>query len=243
MVPGHDLRPRTLTEPVTMILAVPEPAVPDLAATLAGGSRPPSSSAVVHVSGALQLAALEPARAAGWEVGSMHPLRPFPRQLPPSALGGITFAVDASTPELLNRLEDLARRLGGTPRRVPDAERTRYHAAAVLGANYTVALAGEAARILQEAGWTRDEAVAALVPLMRGAVDDLAAIGLPRALTGPIRRGDAATVRAHIAELERSQTASLARVYRILGFAALELARESGLNEEAAARIQEALTG
>lgn len=229
--------------PVTLFLAVPEPAVQPLAQRLADSAGPPpAGSAAIHVSGALPLGVLEPAREAGWAVGSFHPLRPFPRTLPPAALAGIHYAVDASTPELLQQLEDLARRLGGTPRRVPDAERTLYHAAAVLGANYVVALSGQAAAALVAAGWPREEALAALAPLMRGAVDDVADQGLPAALTGPIRRGDAATVRAHLAGLEQA-TPKLARVYRIVGLAALDLAREAGLDEESAARIEEALTG
>lgn len=173
----------------------------------------------------------------------MHPLRPFPRVLPADAFAGIYFAVDATTEPLLARLEELARRLGGIPRRVPDGERILYHAGAVLGANYLVALAGQAVAALEQAGWPPEEALAALLPLMRGALDDLGEQGLPSALTGPIRRGDATTVRRQAAALAETSAPNLARVYRIVGLAALELARRAGLDEEAAARIEEALTG
>ena len=121
-----------------------------------------------------------------------------------------------------------------------DPERPLYHAAAVLGSNYAVALAAEAANALEQIGWTRGEALSALLPLLRGAVDSLAADGLPAALTGPIRRGDAAAVREHLQALD-----GIARVLvcRILGLTAFRVARGAGLDEEAARRIQEALTG
>lgn len=217
---------------------MPDAAVAEAAERLPADPAP--HSAVVHTSGLLPLRALAGAGDRGWAVGGFHPLRPFPAPQPPPALHGVTFGVDASTPELLDELMALAARLGGRARRVTDAARPLYHAAAVLGSNYVVALAAEAADALEQVGWSRGEAVTALLPLLRGAVDSLEQDGLPAALTGPIRRGDAAAVRAHLAALERIAHAS---VYRILGSAALQLARDAGLDEEAARRIQEALTG
>ena len=221
-----------------MVLAVPESAVPEMAQRLPADPAP--GSATVHTSGLLPLTSLDAARGRGWAVGAFHPLLPFPSAQPPAAFHGVTFGVDASTPELLAALEAVARQLGGHARRVTDAQRPLYHAAAVLASNYVVALAAEAARVLEAAGWTPAEALAALLPLLRGAVESLRAEGLPAALTGPIRRGDAAAVEAH---LDALSGISRARVYRILGSAALQIAREAGLDDEAARRIQEALTG
>lgn len=226
------------------VLAVPDPTVAAVAAGLRVASRD-ASAAVLHVSGALGLAPLEPARARGWLVGSFHPLQSFPAEREAAAFKGITVAVDGSAPGLIADLERLAADLGGRPKRVPDADRSLYHAAAVLGSNYVVALVGVAAAILAKAGWTRDEAVAALVPLLRGVADNLEESGLPAALTGPVARGDVDTVRRHLEAVEGAESAPRlhARVYRIVGLAALELAREAGLDETAARRIEEALTG
>lgn len=219
-----------------VVLAVPDRVVGQVASALPAAA---GGSAAVHVSGALGLAALEPARRRGWQTGSFHPLLSFASRRAPEALAGITIAVDASSAELLAGLEDLARGLGATPRRVPDEARAVYHAAAVLASNYVVALAGVAAELLTEAGWTRAAAVEALAPLVSGVAEDLRAESLPAALTGPIARGDVETVRRHLAALADRP----ARVYRIVGQAALQLAREAGLDEEAARRIDEALTG
>ena len=221
-----------------MLLAVPDTAVPETAARLP--DHPAPGSAAVHTSGLLPLTALASAQAAGWEAGAFHPLRPFPGPQPPEAFHGITFGVDASTPALLEHLRTLAARLGGVARSVSDAQRPLYHAAAVLGSNDVVALAAAASETLEQIGWSRPDALAALLPLLRGAVESLAADGLPAALTGPVRRGDVQAVRAHLLAL-RGSAREVA--YRILGLAALRLAREAGLNEEAAEQIQEALTG
>lgn len=238
MVAGRSLEPPAGAEPTLLFLALPDQALPAAARALAGGS-PPAGSAAVHLSGALGLDVLAPAGAAGWTTGSFHPLRPFAGAVPPAGWAGVLVAVDASTAELQARLEELARRLGGRPRRVPAEERTLYHAAAVTGSNYVVALAALAAGILESAGWTRGEALEALLPLLRGAVESLEAEGLPAALTGPVRRGDVETVERQLAVLEGRPAA----VYRILGLVALDLAREAGLEPEAARRIEEALTG
>lgn len=217
---------------------MPDATIAELAARLPAD--PPAGSAVAHTSGALTLDALGAARGRGWQVGAFHPLRPFPGWQPQSAFRGITIAVDASSPELLSRLEGLARDLGATPHRVDDADRAVYHAAAVMGSNYLVALTAEAVALLEQIGWSRADSLAAISALMRASFDGVESEGLPGALTGPIRRGDAATVRRHLEALDGT---SHARVYRILGLAALRLAREGGLDEEAARQIEEALTG
>ena len=137
----------------------------------------------------------------------------------------------------------LARALGAKPRRVPPEQRTLYHAAAVMASNYVVALAAQGVDVLGRAGWTRAEALDALLPLMRGVLENLERAGLPDALIGPIRRGDPETVKRQVAELAATGGGLPLQAYRVLGAAALELARQAGLDEESARRIEEALSG
>lgn len=223
-----------------VFLAVPDPAVNAVAAEF--GAWLPQGSAIVHVSGALELAALAGAGECH-PIGSFHPFQSFPAVRPPSAFDGSLIAVDASDEELASRLFKLARDIGGKPRRVPDQERVLYHAAAVLGANLLVGLAGTASGVLQSLGWTERDALAALVPLMAGVTENLAAEGLAGALIGPIRRGDAATIRRHLEEFDRNGLEEAARVYRILGQATLELALATGLDPASGEQIRVALTG
>jgi predicted short-subunit dehydrogenase-like oxidoreductase (DUF2520 family) len=222
-------------------VAVSDPAVSEVGAALA--RRLPPSTRIVHVSGSLPLAALADAREAGHEVGSFHPFQSVPVERPPSAFQGSLIGVDASDEALADRLFQLARDLGGHPRRVPDDQRALYHVAAVLVSNLLIGLVGQSAGVLQSVGWTREEAMAALLPLVSGVVENLAAEGLAGALIGPIRRGDPATVKRHLDELERKGLEEAASVYRILGKATLELALEAGLEPAKGDEIRVALTG
>ncbi|HEY8680009.1 MAG TPA: DUF2520 domain-containing protein [Candidatus Dormibacteraeota bacterium] len=220
---------------------MPDPAVADAAAAFA--ARLPRATAIVHVSGSLGLGSLASARAAGHPTGSFHPFQSFPVVRPPAAFGGSLIGVDAVEDGLAEELFQLARDIGGHPRRVPDDQRALYHVAAVLSSNLVVGLAGTAAAVLESMGWTEAEALAALVPLMSGVIDNLASEGLGGALIGPIRRGDAATVRRHLDELDRNGMEDAARVYRILALATLELALATGLDPASGEDIRAALTG
>jgi predicted short-subunit dehydrogenase-like oxidoreductase (DUF2520 family) len=226
-----------------VFLTVPDGAVSDVAARLAAtGAAIPGTVAFVHVSGALELGALAPLRGRH-PVGSFHPLRSFPEPGPPEAFRGIIVAVDASKDSLLRALNRLARDLGAKPRRVDDSRRALYHAAAVIASNYVVALLGEAISLLAESGWTEKEAAEGLIPLAEGALANVLRRGPTAALTGPIRRGDAETVRRHLAALgEGRRGPRRADLYRMLGQVALEIAQQAGLEPAAAGQTRRALT-
>jgi predicted short-subunit dehydrogenase-like oxidoreductase (DUF2520 family) len=186
-----------------------------------------SHHAVVHTSGADSLAPLAAARRAGALVGALHPLQTFSAAAAPDPLvpfAGITCALDAD-PALLPRLEALVRALGARPLTLPAEARPLYHAAAVLASNYLVALLDLSADLWQAFGVSEEEAVEALLPLARTALANVAAQGAAAALTGPIARGDLATVDKHLAALAAARPETL-EVYRALGAATLALARE-----------------
>ena len=232
-----------------IFLTVPDDAVAEVAASLAQlGARIPANVAFVHASGALELGALAPLRGRH-SVGSFHPLRSFPEPGPPRAFRGIVIGVDASSESLRRVLHHLARDLGAQPKKVDDPQRAVYHAAAVFASNYVVALLAEAVGLLERSGWTETEAVQGLVPLAEGAIDNVRKRGPVAALTGPIRRGDAETVRRHLvalAELDaRAGPAGGRRktdLYRMLGDVALEIAQQAGLKPGAAEQTRRALT-
>ena len=223
-----------------VFLAVPDQAVHEVARTLAS-LKPSPRLSFVHVSGALGLGALHGLR--NHPVGSFHPLQSFPAPRDPSAFRGITVAVDASTPALMRRLRALARAIGARPKHVDDSQRALYHAAAVFASNYLIASVGEAVKVLQSAGWEREEAERSLQPLVEGVVANLRKRGVANALTGPIRRGDVDTVRRHLAALAAIPgDPPIEGVYRMLGQVALEIATEAGLDPAAAEQTRRALT-
>ncbi|HWN90366.1 MAG TPA: DUF2520 domain-containing protein [Verrucomicrobiae bacterium] len=222
---------------------------------------PPADLSIVHVSGALGLDALGALE--GNPRGSFHPLQSFPAPRGPEAFRGITVAVDATTPTLMRRLRALARVIGAKPRHVGDEDRALYHAAAVYASNFVDVVVAEAVRLLGQIGWSEDEATRALMPLIDGAVANIRRRGVVGALTGPIRRGDAETVKRHLEALSKLGPAppalratsprvgrshlpingeDPASLYRMLALVALEIAKEAGLDPAAAERTRRALT-
>lgn len=148
---------------------------------------------VGHCSGALGLDVLAP-----HEAFSLHPLMTVPAE-GPARLAGASAAIAGATPHARGVAQALAFHLGLTPIDVADEDRAAYHAAASVASNFLVTLEAVAERLAATAGVER----AALVPLVRATVENWASLGGERALTGPIVRGDEATVerqRATIAE-------------------------------------------
>jgi predicted short-subunit dehydrogenase-like oxidoreductase (DUF2520 family) len=171
-----------------VLLCVPDGEIAAAAAVI------PPAPLVGHCSGATGLDVL-----AGHEAFALHPLMTVPAGAPPTVFAGAGAAVAGSTPRALAVAEALARAAGLLPTQVADADRAAYHAAASLASNYLVTLEGAAERLAATAGVDR----ALLAPLVRAAVENWAARGAAEALTGPIARGDEATVarqRAAVAE-------------------------------------------
>ena len=121
---------------------------------------------------------------------SLHPLMTVTAGARPEILSGASAAIDGSSPHTLAVAADLARALGLSPVSIAPADRAAYHAAASFAANFLITLEAGAERIGATAGLPR----AALVPLVRAAVENWAAAGPLEALTGPVARGDAVTV-------------------------------------------------
>jgi predicted short-subunit dehydrogenase-like oxidoreductase (DUF2520 family) len=219
-------------------VAVPDDHLGAFAGELAQAGRSiPGSVAFAHLSGALPLGALDPL-GESHQIGSFHPLQGFPEPRAPASLRGVVVAVDATSPQLLRRLNGLARALGARPKRVRDDERVLYHAAAVFASNYVDVLLGEGVRMLEAVGWNEHEARAGLLALTEGTLANVRKRGVVRALTGPVRRGDVSTVRRHLASL----SGPAADLYRMLGLIALEIAVEAGLEPAAAEPMHRALT-
>jgi predicted short-subunit dehydrogenase-like oxidoreductase (DUF2520 family) len=160
-------------DPDIVLLCVPDTAIPDVSRCLA-----PGRAWIGHVSGATSLAALEPHE----RRFSLHPLQTFDRSGNPAQLDGAWAAISGET-DALAVARDLAELLGLQPFELADEDRTLYHAGAVFASNYLVTLQRAAVRLGVPAE--------GLVPLMRGTIDH----GFE--LTGPIARGDWATVEAH----------------------------------------------
>jgi len=170
-----------------VLLCVPDAAIARAAATL----EPRPGRLVGHCSGATTLAPL-----CAHEAFSLHPLMTVPGAVPTGGavdhrlFHGAAAAVAGSTSRALEMARTLARAAGLRPIEVADEDRAAYHAAASIASNFLVTLEGAAERLAATAGIDRE----ALGPLVRASVDNWLALGPRRALTGPVARGDEATV-------------------------------------------------
>jgi predicted short-subunit dehydrogenase-like oxidoreductase (DUF2520 family) len=229
-------RPEEIQCAALVLLAVPDDAIMSVAAGLARESAVTAPQVVLHLSGLLDRRALEPLAATGAALGSFHPLQAVadPSAAPELLTG--SFAGLEGDERALTAGTWLAATLGMRPVRLAPGVKPAYHAGAVIASNYAVVLADMAERLARQAGLSAADAAAMYLPLMQGTVANLAG-GAVAALTGPIRRGDAATVRAHLAALAPEDR----ELYRQLGLAALRLAREAGLAPAAAAAVEGAL--
>ena len=178
-----------------LLLAVPDDVLPGLVQGL-GADLP---SVVAHVSGRHGLAVLAGVRTPL----ALHPVYPFTGG--PVDLTGVSFGVTAHDLDLADRL---VHDLGGVPVHVAEELRPLWHAALAHGANHLVTLVASAADLLRAAG--AEDPGAVLRPLLTAALDGALDRG-DAALTGPVMRGDAGTVRAHLAALpDESRDAYLA---------------------------------
>jgi predicted short-subunit dehydrogenase-like oxidoreductase (DUF2520 family) len=229
-------RPPARTE--LIILAVPDAALPEVTYDLVMAGPAPDGCVALHVSGALSTDVLAPLHGAGYVIGSVHPLMAAadPRHAGDQLLGA-AFALGGE-PAAIAAARRIVSVLGGKPLVITPSARPLYHAAAVLGSNYLVALAAAASRMLGEAGVEEADTLPALLPLMRGTLDNIERLGVSAALTGPIARGDADTVRLHLARLSAADRV----LYCGLGLELLRLARESGLDGQRAEEIELLLT-
>jgi predicted short-subunit dehydrogenase-like oxidoreductase (DUF2520 family) len=158
--------------------------------------------AVLHCAGALGPEVLAAARGPKVAVAQMHPMISFasPSFTPSLARGQLHVDGD---PRAMQAARALGKILGMTPRTIPGLDRVAYHAAAGLVANGAAALAAGGVAMLAGAKVAPDVAAAMLGPLLRSVAENVERMGLPDALTGPVRRGDAAGVAKHLDTLRR----------------------------------------
>ena len=222
---------------LTVIIAVPDQTVSAVAAKLATLGAVTSSHVVLHVSGPLDRSALAALEGTGAALGSFHPLQTVADPLlAPERLAGAYAGLEGDE-RAVQAGQGLANLLGMTAFRIPFGAKTRYHAAAVMAANYPVVLMGVAERLARDAGIDQDVAGRMFLPLLLGAAANVEAMGPVQALTGPVRRGDLATLRRHLAALNPADR----RLYAELGLAALALAREGGMAVEVAFEVERVL--
>lgn len=207
------------------LLSVADDAIAEVAEMLAtglaaGGARPAATAHCAGARGSEDLAALA---AAGVPCGSWHPAMTF--RGAPSDAGALALASVAIEGSATAVLASFSAALGLPWHPIAAAWKARYHSALVLAANGRVALEAAAERLLADAGLDAEAARRLLAPLVARTEENLRTAGPRAALTGPVARGDAATVRAQLRALR--DRPPIQRLYRALGEVALTLVPES----------------
>jgi predicted short-subunit dehydrogenase-like oxidoreductase (DUF2520 family) len=216
------------------LVCVPDAAIAGVARAL----QVPRGGVLAHVCASRGAELLRPHRPAG----ALHPLRSFADPARAAAgFAGTACAIDGD-PAALRLLEKLVRSIGGLPLRVKPGRKALYHAGAVFASNYVVAVVNAGLRLLVRAGVAREPALRALLPLLRSAAENLEAAGPEGALTGPLERGDAETVRRHAEAIRRAEP-GLSRLYAALGEETLRVAQAKGPAGPAGIRALRAALG
>lgn len=186
----------------------------------------PARGVVLHLAGALDAEVLGVLRGHCRGVGQMHPLLSFASsRVRPPLRGG--FALVSGDRAAVRAAARIAKALGMIQRSGDDVNRTAYHAAAWLVAGGTVALSGAARDLLVAAGIGPSEAEGMIASLVGSVGFNVRHVGLPGALTGLVRRGDASTIRRHVAELRALAPEHLA-LYLASARAQVPMARRLG---------------
>lgn len=194
---------------------------------------------VFHTSGAYPAEKLAAARCAGALVASLHPLQSFADvAMAMENLEGSYFALegDAGAQPVA---EQIVRELGGKLFTIAAGDKPLYHAAACIASNYLVSLMHLATGLYNRFGLSRAEAFQALLPLVQGTINNIAQSGPAQALTGPIARGDDATVEGHLAALKELGSQEIA-LYRALGLYTVKVASEkASINSDQQIKLNE----
>jgi predicted short-subunit dehydrogenase-like oxidoreductase (DUF2520 family) len=209
-----------------LFITTPDRLINDVAAEISrkGGIR--AGQIVVHMSGSLTSDILEPVRKYGAFAASLHPLQSFADfHQAKKNIPGSVFCLEGDEPALAE-LKKMIGIFGGEQLSIPKQQKVLYHAGAVVASNYLVTLLWASVLILKEIGMKEKTALRALLPLVEGTLNNVKALGVPAALTGPIARGDAPTISEHVDAL-KEKIPELLDFYRVMGKLTVEAARHN----------------
>ena len=203
--PHATLTPEALDADV-ILLSVPDDVVENVAQKLAKISRAAlakksRATIILHTSGALDHRVLAPLARRGAATGSMHPMQTFSGRAAPR-LQGVIFSIEGA-PAACAAAQKIARSLGATPVIIKSHHKPAYHASGTVVAGHALALVESATQMLLQIGFTRRRASQALLPLIRQMLDNYESLGPHAAWTGPLSRGDYATISKHAKALSR----------------------------------------
>jgi len=173
---------------------------------------------VIHFSGSKSLDVLSPAKAAGADIASIHPLKSFASiEEAIRTLQGTIYGLTCSSTRSKKIAKLLVENLGGEIIEVEDNKKPLYHAAACVASNYLVTLLNYAVMIHKKIGIKPEDSLKGLMSLVDGTVENIKKMGTEKSLTGPIARGDIGTIREHMASFKKYFKLEETELYRVMG--------------------------
>lgn len=198
-----------------------------MASVIARKEIPRQGQIFIHTSGALSSDIMQPVRQLGAFAISMHPLQAFSDvEMAQKNLPGSCFALEGdagAVPAVVEIINDLA----GKYFIIKAEDKPLYHAAAVVASNYLVSLIHLSTNIYKKLGLTEEQSLEALLPLIKGTINNIVKSGPTQALTGPVVRGDGTTLLGHTRAL-REMDWTVQEAYKSLGLYTVGVAMEKG---------------
>ncbi len=236
-------RPWEVTAGADLVLiTTPDSAIRPAAVQIAEHRGAKAGAVFLHCSGALSSVELSSLKTTGAVIGSLHPLQSFAEDaMAENPFSGIMMGVEGE-PAAVAMAWHIANDLEATPFEISTDGKILYHASAVVASNYLVTLMNLAFELLSASGVRSNSMMEILKPLLRGTLSNIEISGIPRALTGPIARGDVDVVRAHIKEIGKT-TPALLHLYKVLGQQTIAIAKaKATLSETAAEELKHLLS-
>lgn len=223
---------RVRLSPADLILiATPDDKISEAVDLIMNNSSGVSRAVALHTSGAIASDALNRLAARGLDTGSCHPLQTFESPARALEAAGHSYFCIEGNPRAVRVARRLVRQIGARYFEIPTEMKSLYHAAAVMASGGVVALLSISLELLERCGLSGAESKKVLMPLVEGTVANVRAVGPARALTGPVRRGDAGTVRRNMKAVSDVSSDWL-EVYRLLAARGLTLAGRAGIDDK-----------
>ncbi|MCG8472263.1 MAG: DUF2520 domain-containing protein [Desulfobacterales bacterium] len=229
-----------------VFITTPDDTISEVAEAVSAEGGLKKGASVIHCSGSLPSTILTGVKEAGGEIGSMHPLQSFAgldlKALSDNPFEGIIVSVEGDEKPVALALA-MAADLGARGLTIETHAKTMYHAAAVVASNCFVTVQDMAWKFIADAGVSEKDAWSVLGPLIEGTLANIKRVGPVAALTGPVARGDVATIDAHLEKIGEMQP-KLAPLYRALSLHMVDVARrKKSLTPEAEAALVKRLGG
>lgn len=209
-----------------IVLCLPDEEILNVTDELAAARIHWSEKFIFHCSGLLSSEILKPLKMKGALTASIHPVQSFAhKRTPPDQFENIYFGLEGE-PKALEESQKIIQTLGGRSLIIEAGNKALYHTACSIASNFFVVLLDTASSLLQQVGLHEEQAFQVLLPLVKGTLHNVKIFDIHASLTGPVIRGDKASVEKHLEALRKFPP--FYEMYRRLAFQALEIASRKG---------------